>query len=212
MAKYRGSKGFIAIGGIVTGSPLVQGAVAQTETSATFDATSLTGVVLAGDTFTVDGDAQTYTVTADALVTANAVAVTFTPAVQEAAGWADNAPVTFTANSLAQVTAFDITPSRPVIDSTAMGDTGMGALLDQPTFSGTVTVQLDYADTEQANLVDEVTSNTDVADLGAVFGLATDKQLYGHIATAQGAITSQRGSLVTVALTVQGKGALSRDW
>ena len=58
------------------------------------DDTSLTGTVVAGDIFTVAGDAQQYVVTAGATASGNAIAgMAFTPASKVA--WADDAVITF---------------------------------------------------------------------------------------------------------------------
>ena len=212
MAKYRGSKGAVALGGIVTGSPLVNGARAQGVGTANIDGGSLTGVILKGDTFTVAGDAQVYTISADVLIAANAAAIAFTPNVVPGAGWADNAAITFTANPIAQVTQWEANPSRPVIDATVIGDAAKKTMLDTPMFVGRATCFFDYGDTRHAKAVDEATADGDIGDIGVVFTTATDKQLYGHVATSGAQIRSQRGQLVEVVFNFEGNGALSRDW
>lgn len=64
------------------------------ETTVDIDDTTLTGTVVVGDVFTVAGDTQTYTVTANATASGNAIAgMAFTPASKVA--WADNAVITF---------------------------------------------------------------------------------------------------------------------
>lgn len=76
---------------------LINGAVANAAKIMSIDATSLTGTVVTGDIFTVAGDTQTYVVTSGPHTAAsNAIAsIQFEPAVQAAAGWADNAVITF---------------------------------------------------------------------------------------------------------------------
>ena len=60
--------------------------------TADFDETSLTGTVKKGQIFTVDGDSQTYVVTADATAAGNAITLLFEPGIQVA--WADDAQMT----------------------------------------------------------------------------------------------------------------------
>lgn len=212
MAKYRGSKGGVALGGIVRGNPLVNGARPLGATTANIDAASLTGVILKGDTFTVAGHAQVYTIQADVLITGNAAAITFSPGIVPPTGWADNAAVTFTANPVAQVRSWEGTPSRPVIDATVMGDQAKRVDLDEPQFNATVTVQFDYDDVRHAAIVDEIRQNNDIGELGLVLMIATDKQLYGHAAAASAAITGQRGAHVEAVFTFEGDGVLALDW
>ena len=68
------------------------------ESTVDIDDTSLSGTVVVGDVFTVAGDTQTYTVTANATAATNAIAgMAFTPASKVA--WADDAVVTFKTNA-----------------------------------------------------------------------------------------------------------------
>ncbi|HEX7048656.1 MAG TPA: hypothetical protein VF188_00470 [Longimicrobiales bacterium] len=215
MSVFRGSRGFVALGGVVNGAPLVMGAVAQGATTATFDGTPLTGVLLAGDRFTVAGDPQVYTVTQNAVIgipTANRVTVSFTPAVQVAGGWADNAAVLFVSNSLAEVTAWSATPARPVLDRTVMGDDARRIVLDIPGWSGNIEALFDYGDAEQKAFIDAVGSDSAPATVGLVLAVDTDKHLYGHVQPESAQVTGQRGALVTVQFTFQGEGALATDW
>ena len=215
MSTYRGSKGFVALGGVVNGAPLVMGAVAQGASTATFDGTPLTGVLLKGDTFTVAGDPQVYTVTQNAVIglpAANRVTVSFTPGVQRAGGWPDNAAVSFAAASLAEVRAWSATPSRPVLDRTVMGDTARRILLDVPQWTGTVECLLDYGDPEQKELIDAIKENGVLGDIGVVLAAATDRHIYGHIRPTSAAITGERGALFTVSFSFEGEEGLALDW
>ena len=65
MANQRGQSGGLILGGLLVGSPLVNGALSQSATTMDIDATSLTGVVIIGDTFTLAGESgsPTHTVT-----------------------------------------------------------------------------------------------------------------------------------------------------
>lgn len=72
------------------------------ETTVNIDDTSLTGTVVVGDVFTVAGDTQTYTVTANATASGNAITgMAFTPASKVA--WADDAVITFKASHTANL-------------------------------------------------------------------------------------------------------------
>jgi hypothetical protein len=212
MSKFRGSKGFVALGGIVTGTALLNGAKAQGQLTANIDGAPLTGVILKGDKFTVAGDAQIYTIGVDVLITANAAAIAFTPAVVPGGGWADNAVITFASNSLAQVRSFDVNISRPPIDTTCMGDSAKKTALDTPQMSGSIVCLFDYGDAEQAEAIDEAKADGDIGEIGIVLGYDTDKQIYGHVAVPQVAIRSQRGQMVEAALSVEGHGSVAVDW
>jgi hypothetical protein len=71
--------------------------VAVGDTTVPMDSATLTGTLVIGDLFTVAGDAQQYTVTANATASGNAIAsVSFTPSAKVA--WANDAVVTFVAS------------------------------------------------------------------------------------------------------------------
>ena len=214
MAKYRGSRGFVAFGGVVNGTPLLMGARPAGATSATFDGTSLTGALLAGDQFTVAGSGVVHTIAADVVIgatTPNQVAVTFTPAVA-AGGWSDNAAVSFVSNSVAQTRKWEATPSRPYLDGTCQGDSARNGTLDTPMWSGKIEALLDYADPQHKEFIDEVRQNNTPAGIGCVLGVVTDKAFYGHIMPTNARIVSERGALVTVGFDFEGEGALGLDW
>ena len=99
-----------------TGTFALKGAVAAGATTATIDATSLTGNWTKGSVFTVAGDTQTYVLTATATAASNEIAISFSPAAP-AGGWADNTVVTRVAGHVANLafhrTAFAFV-SRPL--------------------------------------------------------------------------------------------------
>lgn len=212
MSKYRGSQGNAVFGGILVGSPLVQGAVAQGATSATFDGVSLTGTVLPGDKFTVAGDAQEYEIVTGGEVSGNQIAVTFTPSVQEAAGWADNAAVTFVSNSVANVREWEATPSRPIIEATVMTDEAERRDLDVPKWSGRAVVFLDYGDAKQKAFIDQVTSNDPVSPISVTLVVAEAKNLWGTLVPANAGVTQRRGAYFEVTFDFEGEGVLNPDW
>lgn len=219
MSTFRGSKGLLALGGLQSGSPQLKGAVAQGATQATIDGggSALTGAILDGDEFTVAGDATTYTVTADARIgenTANEVTISFDPAVQVSGGWADNAAVSFVANSIAQVRRWDAETSRPYRRDDTMGDDARTGKLDIPQWTGSAEALLDYADPEQADVIDEIKGNAAPSNFGAYLQVASGpmKGLYGHILPVDASVVAEKGSLVTVEFNFEGEGSLAPDW
>lgn len=83
-----------------TGTFALNGAVSAAATTASVDGTTVTGTWEAGSTFTVAGDTQVYTLTADATAAANAITINFTPA---SPGWADGTVVTRVADHAANL-------------------------------------------------------------------------------------------------------------
>lgn len=73
-------------------------------TSITFDETTLTGTLVAGDVFTIAGDTQKYVVTTGGTAAANSITVSFAPALKVAA--TDGTAVTFQADYTAAGLAF----------------------------------------------------------------------------------------------------------
>jgi len=215
MAKYRGIKGKAVLGGVVVGTPLVQGAVAQSATSATIDGAGFNGVVRPGDTFTVAGDAQVYTVQTGGVVgdpTPNQVAVTFTPGVVPGGGWADNSAVTFASNSVAQVKDWQATVSRPVLEVTTMGDEARSITLDTPDWKGRIMALLDYGDAKQQAFIDAVNTNDDPTALAVALVAADGKLFWGDLLPLNARIRAQRGALFEVEFDFQGEGALTPNW
>ncbi len=215
MARYRGSKGNAVLGGILVGSPLVQGTVAQAATSATFDGSPLTGVVRPGDTFTVAGDAQVYTIATGGMVasgTANEIPVTFTPGVVPGGGWADNAAVTFAANSVAQVREWEAEPSRPVLDATVMGDAAQRADLDLPKWSGRLVVLFDYGDLKQKAYVDRVLTDASSSGMALTLVVSPQRNLWGDIHPTSVQIGGRIGAYFEATIMFEGEGAMAFDW
>lgn len=215
MAKYRGSKGRAYLGGVLVGAPLVQGAVGQGASAATFDGSPLTGVVRPGDKFTVAGDAQEYTIVTGGVVadgTANEIGVTFTPTVQPGGGWANNAAVTFALNSIAQVKEWEAAPSREVLDATVMGDVAQRRDLDLPMWSGRVRALFDYGDSKQKAYVDEMLTDADPSPLALTLVTAEERNLWGDVLPTSAQVVAQRGAYFEAVLTFEGEGTLSFDW
>lgn len=210
--KFRGSTGDAILGGKLIGSPLVQGAVAQSATSATFDAASLTGTLLAGDTFTVAGDAQEYTVVTGGAAASNEVAITFTPAVVPGAGWSDNAAVTVASNSIAQVVEWSADASRPVIEGTTMQSSGQEIGLDVPMWRGRLMVLLDYDDAKQKALIDQVLSNGAASALSVSLEADDGKTLWGSLLAVDASVVGRSGAYFETDVAFEGEGVLNVDW
>ena len=105
-----------------TSALMVMGAASGGATTINLDAAAVTGRLVAGDTFTIAGDATVYTLDGAVNASANAFAgVTFTPALALAA--ADNAAVTvsFAADHAVKAAVRDFKPQE-IIGLVAQGD------------------------------------------------------------------------------------------
>ena len=144
---------------------------------------------------------------------ANAIAnITFTPAIA-AGGVGDNAAVTFTANSVAQVTKWDCAVDLEVVQQGFMGLHWLKTAGGFGKWSGSAEVALDYGDAKQAKFVDAIaTASPPGVPVGLVLRSATSKQLYGSAVPNGLRITQTVGALVTVAFKFTGDGAILADW
>ncbi len=215
MSTFRGLDGAVSLGGVISaGSPLVQGAVAQGASSATFDGSPLRGVILPGDKFTVAGDAQQYTiVTGGAIgaVTPNQIAISFTPNVVPGGGWADNAAVTFVSNSLAEVTEWSLNAERDLLEDTVMGDIAKTFKAGLNMASGVVTCWLDYGDAEQKKLIDDIKASGS-AVLGLVLITATSKQFWGMVVATGLQVNVDKQTIVSVSFNYQAATPFAVNW
>jgi len=218
MANYRGQDGSLILGGKLVGSPLTVGSLTTGVATMTIDATTLTGIVAVGDLFTIPNETgtPTHTVTGSTfrVVSTNTVsAITFTPAIVTVVV-ADNSTVTFTNNTTAELTAWGMDASLEVIDTTKKGDTHRLFKGGIATWSGTATALLDYLDTEQASLIDEIATGSPDGTIAALmFEIESGKQWYGSVELSNFVVNSPEGSsLVDVAFTFQGSGAVLPDW
>jgi len=215
---FRGTDGFLALGGAIDGDVYIKGAVAQSATTATIDGNggTLNGVVRPGDTFTVAGDPEDpYTIVTGGViggVVANELDITFSPGVVVAGGWPDNAAVDFDSNSIAQITQWTAEIAREVLDKTVMGSTGIEKTLDIPDWRGRATALLDYGDTQQGALIDEIITGDAVAEFALTLGVIAGRQFWGDIVAQGFTITGQRGQLFTVEFNFEGTGAIAVNW
>ena len=218
MANERGQDGGLILGGLLVGSPLVNGALLENDTTMDIDAVSLTGVVIIGDTFTLAGEAgsPTHTVTGGPfyVAAANAIAsITFSTAIA-AGGVANDAAVSFTANSVAEIRAWDLTAEIEMIQDTVKGDkhhTFKGGLAK---WSGTASAWLDYLDTQQAALIDEIANDPpDGTIAGLMFQAASGKTWHGAAELRNFSTDSPEGTaLQGVSFDFQGSGQVLPDW
>lgn len=215
MGALRGTDGRLSQGGDFTGTPLIQGNVAQSATSATIDGTGLNGVIRPGDTFTVAGDGQTYTIVTGGVigsVTPNELDITFSPGVVPGGGWADNSEVTFASNKVAQVTRWEAEPERPFLDTTVMGDSAESGTLDIATWRGTAEALLDYGDDQQKALIDQIVAGAVPTALALTLVATVGKQFWGDVLAENFRIGLRRGAIVPISFSFEGTGAIGVNW
>lgn len=174
MANQRGQTGYVALHGyLFPGTPLINGAVLAGAQAMDLDVaggSSLYGVVAPGDTFSVAGVLGTYTVTTGTPVLAQGgqvLGVTFTP-VAPVGGFPNNRAVTFVTPLVAQVRTWSYNPTLVVLDTTCMlqdWHTGRGGLA---TWVARVGLLLDYADPEQATMLDALLATNPAGRLAAL--------------------------------------------
>lgn len=226
MSTYRGLDGFLAVGGVLSGAgapPKLNGALAQGATSMNIDGngSTLVGVVVAGDTFTIAGEtgSPVHTVTGTTFRTAVANAITgitFTPAIA-VGGVADNAVVTFTSSSVVEAKAHTLNATQEVLDTTKFQDkwrTVKGGLAQ---WVGTGTAHLDKGDPKQSAIIDAIVAATPGFALnGVLFGLqlisTTVKQFYGGVVVSGMSVTAERGAIVEVTFNFEGTGEVLPNW
>ena len=218
MSNSRGQDGGLILGGLLVGSPLVAGALIENDVVMSIDAVSLTGVVIIGDTFTLAGEAgsPTHTVTGGPVyvAAANAIAsITFSTGVA-AGGVANNAAVTFASNSVAEIRTWELASELEMIDDTVKGDTHRTFKGGLAKWNGTATALLDYLDTEQASLIDEIANDPpDGTIAGLMFQIASGKTWYGAGELSNFRAESPEGTaLVPVSFDFQGSGQVLPDW
>ena len=211
---FQGFNGLLVAGGIQDGAPRLNGALASAAATLALDdngAGTLTGVILGGDTFTISGEtgSPTHTVTAGATFTiasASCTSITFTPAIATG-GVADNATITFTSNSVAQVTRWDMAVRQPMLDRTTLGDKWRRFKGGLASWTGTAEALLDYADPNQAKLIDRLVTATPASTpSGMVLRLTTSKQWYGYAYLSRGRVMVQKDALVRIAFDFTGDG------
>ena len=127
---------------------------------------------------------------------------------------ADDAAVSFTANSVGEIRTWDLTAELEVIDTTAKGATHRTFKGGLAKWQGSATAWLDYLDTQQAALIDEIANGTpDGTIAGLMFQAASGKTWYGAAELSSFVADSPEGTaLVPVSFNFQGSGQVLPDW
>ncbi len=213
MGSDRGQGGALILGGRLFGSPLVNGALSEFDAVMDIDGTSLAGVVVVGDTFTLAGEAgsPTHTVTGGPFYVGmrSLENIAFTPAIA-AGGVADNAAVTFADNEVAEIRSWTVdNAGLDMIEDTVKGDvakTFRGGLMG---WQGSASAWLDYDDTQQAELIDAIaTGSPDGTLAGLLFQVAETRFLfiYGGAELANFVADSPENGLTPIGFTFKGSG------
>jgi hypothetical protein len=222
---YRGVDCFLAVGGghlDANAAPKLQAALTVGNTAMTLNATvSLTGVVMAGDTFTIAGESGSpvHTVTGGPYVAAANICgpITFTVGIASG-GAAINSVVTFTSASIVEAHAHRFTSSLDTLETTAFGTAGYktfrGGLCE---WSGTGEANFDYGDLKQKLLVDALSgASPSAVTVAVMFGILASagatKEFYGTVAITQFEVTANVNGLVTATFTFKGSGQFNINW
>lgn len=167
MATYRGLDGLLALGGALTGTPLVKTTLVTgaTELNVTGGGSTLTGVLCLGDVFRLIGG-ETYSpyhhiTTSCYAATGTAILATipFEPGVGNSIP-ADTT-LTVQANSMLEAKLWSLTAEQELLDSSVFGDSWRTFHATSTLFgswSGRGEAYLDFADTEQASLINAIAS------------------------------------------------------
>ncbi|KKL76779.1 hypothetical protein LCGC14_2041480 [marine sediment metagenome] len=163
-----------------------------------------------------EAGSPTHTVTGGPfyVAAANAIAsITFSTAIA-AGGVANDAAVSFTSNSVAEIRAWDLTAELETIDDTVKGDTHRTFKGGLAKWNGTATAWLDYLDTQQAALIDAIaTGSPDGTIAGLMFQISSGKTWYGGAELSNFSTDSPEGTaLVPVSFDFQGSGQVLPDW
>jgi hypothetical protein len=215
MSTQRGQDGLLILGGEIVGTAKAQAAYATSITTiaVTGGGTTLTGVVMVGDIFSIAGGTD-YTVSSTAIVAStNAIAgISFSPALATAI--ASNATVAFETHSVGELKAWTLESTIATIEDTVKGDKHKTFKGSQASHSGTASALLDYGDTYQAALIDKIaTASPDGTVAALAFRVASGMFLYGAAVLSNFSVASPEGStLVTINFSFQITGALSVEW
>lgn len=224
MATLRGQDGFLALGGVLSGQPTIRLTAALTAGATTLglnSATKLVGVLAAGDTFTIAGEAGSpvHTVTGGPFypAVANAIAgVTFTPAIA-AGGVAINAAVTIASSAIVNARLWNLVATMDTLDGTTLGSAWKIVQGGAAGWSGSCEFFLDRSDPEQVLLLDAAAAGGSVPVVA--FGLkvgtpaaAEAKFFYAGAVLGAFQIGANQGALVAVSATLTGTGALLPQW
>ena len=182
------------------------------------DGSTLTGIIAVGDVFTLAGEtgSPNHTVTGGpfyVVAGASVTAVTFTPTAATG-GAANDAAITITSNSAAEIAAWSLLAEIEMIDDTVKGDLARTFVGGLAKWSGSASALLDYGDSIQKSLLDEIASGTPDGTIAALqFQVGSGKTWYGAGELLRFVVQSQEGSaLALVSFDFQGSGQVLPDW
>lgn len=116
-------------------------------------------------------------------------------------------------NVVAEVKSWEADVERPVLDTTALGDTAETKDIDIPRWSGRFTAQLDYSDTAQAAVVDQIVAGTNASVLAFEGRVSsTTKKMTGNVLINRASVTTSLGSIVMLSCDFVGSGAAAIAW
>ncbi len=218
MSSDRGQSGALILGGRLFGSPLVNGALSENDTTMDINGAELTGLVAVDDTFTLAGEAgsPTHTVTGGPFYVTSGGAISgiaFTPAIA-ASGVADNAAVSFADNRMGEVRSWTIdNAGLEMIDDTVKGDAHRTFKGGLHVFSGSAAALLDYDDVKQAALIDAIaTGSPDGAIASLILEVAPSRFFYGGVVLRHFTVGSPESDPVIVGFTFQGTDQVLLSW
>lgn len=217
MTTYKGLDGFLSLGGILTGTPVLAVSYVThiSEIAITGGGSTLTGVVAVGDTFTISGESgsPTHTITGSFYDCTGNAPATLAFTVSIAATVSEDATVTFDSNSVGEVRTYAFTCEVDITEDTAMGDKWATHKTGLARWSGSGEMMLDYDDAAQAELIDSLaTATPSVSHNAILFGSADEKTWYAQCALNNFAITQNMGDIVMVTFNFTGSGSMRPRW
>lgn len=227
MSTYQGKRGYVALGGNVRATNVLEAAAAAASGAAALQlrvrggGTSY-GVLADGDRFTIATEPGTPVhaiVTAAPLVLNGDTLLPLTgiaPALSAAV--AVGAQVTLLSNAIAQIRSWSATTTAPMLDATVMGQDWKSFVPSIAEWKGSASALLDRNDSRQAILLDLLaTRQTVTLPSLAMLSLGLDRasaatagfaHLYGAATLSDWAHKADVGSLVEVTFNFTGSGPL----
>lgn len=213
MATYSGISGQFAVGGVVDGSPLVNGTLAAAGATLAIDAAtaSLYGVLRTGDTFALNvAGTVTRTVTGGPYVIASGsvTAVTFSPALTGTATY-DNVAITYNSNSVGNITRAELNADVEALDATAIGTVWRATVGGRATWTGRAEAWIDTGDAKQAALVTNAASTVPTTTaLALVLKVGAGQYFYGSAIVRRPQVVVAVGPLTKITFDFTADGSL----
>lgn len=122
--------------------------------------------------------------------------------------------VTWAAGVVGEIKSWSAQSEVEALDDTAMGDKWRTLKGGRGQWRATITCHLDYGDTAQKAMTDQVIGATPGGAVAAVELLisGTTKKLVGSGLVSQASINQQLGNIVELQLQVEGSGQLAMTW